>query len=164
MAKLSLRFYPDPILKQTSSEVMKFDKELHHFLDDLAETMYAEEGIGLAAPQVGVLSKITVIDTEQNGKVLELINPQIIDRKGKINSDEGCLSIPGYRDIIKRAEQIKVSALNRFGEPFEFDADELLSRCCQHEIDHLEGVLFIDHLSRLKKQFFQDWFKKQTKE
>jgi len=153
--------YPDPRLHQDCELVTKFDGELSQLLDDMFETMYQADGIGLAAPQIGVLQRITVIDVSSDGEEqFALINPEIIEKTGSVSSEEGCLSIPGYRDTLKRSEQVTVRAQDRTGEVFELAADGLLAICLQHEIDHLHGVLFTDKLSRLKKEFFKRWFKK----
>jgi peptide deformylase len=139
------------------------------------ETMYAAEGIGLAAPQIGVSERIAVVDVPescatyeneeqglraQSSNRIELINPEILEASGSRSGEEGCLSIPGYREKVKRATGIRVRAQDRYGETFEFSASDLLAICIQHEIDHLDGVLFIDHLSRLKRELFKHWFKK----
>ena len=159
MTVLKLTFYPDNILREDNKIIEKFDSNLHKFLDDMTETMYKKNGYGLAAPQVGKNVRITVIDvSEERNQILELINPVIIEQSGKIESEEGCLSIPDYREIIKRSATVTVKAQNRYGEEFTTTGEELLSRCLQHEIDHLNGILFIDHLSRLKKPFFKKWY------
>ncbi|MCB0330085.1 MAG: peptide deformylase [Bdellovibrionales bacterium] len=165
MTTLDIKIYPDEVLRQKTELVTEFSKELHQFLDNMAETMYSANGVGLAAPQVGVLQRITVIDVSEEGNdLMEFINPQIIAREGKVPSEEGCLSIPDFRDKIFRAETVTVEAVNRHGEPFSVEADELLAICLQHEIDHLEGVLFIDHLTRLKKDMFKRKWKKRLLE
>lgn len=161
MTKLKLVYYPEDLLREKTTPVVDFNEELHRLIDDMFETMEAESGLGLAAPQVGSNLRLTVMDvTEDRSKPLEFINPVIIEKTNKIDSEEGCLSIPGFRDVIKRAETIVVKAQNRNGEEFQLQADGLLARCIQHEVDHLDGVLFIDHLSRLKRQLFNKWLKK----
>lgn len=158
---LQLRFFPDPILRAPTEEVTTFDRELHSLLDKMLVTMYAENGAGLAAPQIGVSSKIVVMDVSRKGnEPIELVNPVITARSGKIPSEEGCLSIPDYRDTISRSALVSVEAQNRHGEKVSFEAEGYLSVCAQHEIDHLNGILFIDHLSRLKRDIFKRWFKK----
>ena len=165
MARLKIVRYPDPLLKERSKEVTAFDPALHSLLDDMIETMYAADGIGLAGPQVAQLHRITVIDiSEERNRPIDVINPVIVSKTGSVPSEEGCLSIPEYRDTIKRASEVVVQALDRHGKPFEIRADGLLARCLQHEIDHLDGILFIDHLSRLKRQLFRHWWKKQQQE
>ena len=161
MALREIVKYPDERLHEECEAVNDFNQELATLLDDMFETMYEADGIGLAAPQIGVMKRVTVIDVSPDGTgKLELINPEIVDAQGKVSSEEGCLSIPGYRDTIKRNETVKVRAQDRTGEFFEVQAEELLSICLQHEIDHLHGVLFTDKLSRLKREFFKRWFKK----
>lgn len=162
MPEVPLRIYPDPILKQPTEEVTSFDSELKRLLGDMVDTMYANRGIGLAAPQVGVSKRITVIDIQEEGsELIELINPQITASSGNTSSEEGCLSIPDFRDTIKRAERVTVEAEDPSGEPFQIEAEGMLAICLQHEIDHLDGVLFIDRLSRLKREMFRKWFRKQ---
>ena len=154
--------YPDPRLEEKCQEVTEFNEELVILLEDMAETMYAAQGIGLAAPQIGILERITVIDVspEQNS-LLYLINPKIVSRVGTVTTEEGCLSIPEYREKVTRSAEIEVEAQNEKGELITFPADELLSVCVQHEIDHLDGILFIERISRLKRNLFKRWFKKQ---
>lgn len=158
---LEIRIFPDPLLKEVSIEVSKFDRELHDLLDKMKATMYAANGIGLASPQVGILKRVAVIDvSDERNQPLELINPEIISKEGSVTSEEGCLSIPEYRDTVKRNERIRVKASDRFGKVSELEADGLLAICIQHEIDHLDGILFIDRLSRLKRELFKRWVKK----
>ncbi len=160
MSILDIKIYPDPVLSQRAAEVTKFDTPLQRLIDDMVETMYAAEGIGLAANQIGVLQRVAVVDiSEDRSGVFHLINPVIVSRQGKISSKEGCLSIPDYRESIARSKEVVVQALDRHGKEFEIKADGLLSYCLQHEIDHLDGVLFVDHLSRLKREFFKKWAK-----
>lgn len=163
MSLLKIRVIPDPVLRKVAAPVTTFDVTLHKLLDDMAETMYAAPGVGLAANQIGVLQRVIVVDiTEEKSGLLELVNPEIIEKESPvIASEEGCLSIPEYRDSLDRFPKITVRAQNRNAEVFTFQAEDLLARCVQHEIDHLNGVLFVDHLSRLKREFFQKWLKKQ---
>lgn len=162
MASLEILKYPDPVLREVSKDVTEFDDALHSFIKDLEDTMYSANGIGLASPQVGVLKRIIVIDISRDGTDrYDLINPKILSRTGKATSEEGCLSIPDYRDTIPRASDVVVGALDRYGKEVEIHASGLLAYCLQHEIDHLNGVLFIDHLSRLKRELFKRWLKKQ---
>ena len=146
--------YPEPVLSQPGEPVNEFDKELRQFVADMFETMYASQGIGLAAPQVAVSKRITVIDLSQ-GKVpadkLVLINPEIIFREGKQYEEEGCLSFPDIREKIQRAFKVTIRAQDEYGKWFEMDGEELLSRAFQHEIDHLDGVLFTTRMSALKR-------------
>jgi peptide deformylase len=144
-------------------EVEDFDDQLAKFLDNMVTSMYQENGIGLAAPQVGVRQRITVIDVSPESDCpIELINPVITHSEGTTSSEEGCLSIPEFRETVKRKERVVVEAVDRLGSPFTLEADGLLAICLQHEIDHLDGVLFVDHLSRLKRELFKRWYKKQV--
>ena len=158
MPRLQVRIIPDKILRVPAVAVSSFDSDIEKFVADMWETMYISNGIGLAAPQVGVSKQVVVIDlAEEGNQKLTLINPVIVGKSGKIKSEEGCLSIPQFRESIPRAKVIKVSAQTLSGEKFELEADGLLSRCIQHEIDHLNGILFVDHLSRLKREIFRRW-------
>ncbi|RMG40733.1 MAG: peptide deformylase [Candidatus Dadabacteria bacterium] len=161
MATLEIVKYPDPRLKEVCSEVSEFNSDLEQFLRNMADTMYAAHGIGLAGPQVGFMYRVTVIDvSEERNDLLYLVNPEIVEASGSTNSEEGCLSIPGYRDTVKRHEEIVCKAMNPKGEEFTIEADGLLAICIQHEIDHLDGILFIDRMSRLKREMFRRWCKK----
>lgn len=165
MAILEIKKYPDPILKQKTTQVETFDEQLWKLLDSMAETMYEANGIGLAAPQIGELCRVAVIDVSRDGNApLEFINPVIIKQSGKTKSEEGCLSIPEFRDTIQRSVLVTVRAQDRNGQEFTMDTDDLLAICLQHEIDHLDGVLFTDRLSRLKRELFKRWFQKQPRE
>lgn len=162
MSTLEILKYPDPRLREVAVPVEIFDADLHTFLDKMKEAMYAFDGIGLAATQVGIMKRIAVIDITQDCTgYTELINPTLYSSEGAALSKEGCLSIPQFRETITRHASIVVKAFDRYGKEFSFTAEELLSFCVQHEIDHLNGVLFIDHLSPIKKQFFTKWVKKQ---
>lgn len=146
--------YPDPVLAKKAAAVTAFDKDLTKLADDMFESMYAAEGIGLAAPQIGVLKRVTVIDVsfgKDPKDKLVLVNPEITSRAGRQVEEEGCLSLPEIRDKVVRDGTVTVRAQDVKGEWFEIDGEELLSRAFQHEIDHLDGVLFIDRLSRLKR-------------
>jgi peptide deformylase len=141
--------HPDPVLREKTVQVRKFNQNLHKLLDDMAETMYHAEGVGLAAPQVGISKAVTVIDCgEDFGGLIELINPEIIEQVGEQLGAEGCLSFPGLLGDVRRAQRCKVSALNRYGEPIIVEGEDLLARALQHEIDHLNGVLFTDLVER----------------
>jgi peptide deformylase len=147
--------YPDPVLAKMGAKVTVFDAELATLVDDMFDSMYAAQGIGLAAPQIGISKQITVIDVsfkERPEDKLVLINPEILEHEGKQLEEEGCLSLPEIREKVHRASWCKVRAQDVTGKWFEVDGEELLSRALQHEIDHLHGVLFIDHLSRLKRE------------
>lgn len=153
MAILELKLAGDPVLKQHCEEVMKIDKRIKKLLDDMAETMYASEGVGIAAPQVGVLLRVVVVDVDK--KRYELINPVITYREGSAVDSEGCLSCPNLFGDVERAEKIHVKYTTRFHKEKELEAEGLLARCIQHEIDHLNGRLFIDiakNISHGKKQ------------
>lgn len=155
---MPIRTYPDPVLKEKARPVSIFTPQLRETLNNMAETMYRGHGIGLAANQVGLLERIIVIDiSEESNGLLYLVNPEIIWREGSTTFEEGCLSIPDFRETVKRAKRIAVRAQDPEGVPFEFCADGLFAICIQHEIDHLDGILFADRLSRLKKEFFRRW-------
>ncbi len=146
--------YPDPVLAQKALPITVFDKKLAELAEDMFQSMYAAEGIGLAAPQIGILKRITVIDTsfgKDANEKLVLINPEIVAHEGRRSEEEGCLSLPDIRDKVLRHATVTVRAQDVTGEWFEIDGEDLLSRAMQHEMDHLDGVLFIDRLSRLKK-------------
>jgi peptide deformylase len=146
--------YPEPVLQQPGEPVTEFDAELRKFVADMFETMYASQGIGLAAQQVGIARRITVIDLslgKDPAQKLVLINPEIIFREGKQYEEEGCLSFPEIREKIQRAAKVRIRAQDQNGKWFEMDGEELLSRAFQHEIDHLDGVLFISRMSALKR-------------
>lgn len=152
MALLEILKYPDPRLRTVAKPVAEVTDELRQLIDDMLETMYAAPGIGLAATQVDVHERLLVIDiTEDKTKPLCFINPVILEQSGSFENDEGCLSVPEVYESVERAEQIRVQALDRNGQKFELEAEGLLSVCIQHEIDHLEGKLFVDYLSQLKR-------------
>ena len=146
--------YPDPVLMQKAEPITVFDKKLRTLVDDMFETMYVEQGIGLAAPQIGILQQLTVVDLsfkKHPEEKIVLINPQIVEREGKQLEEEGCLSLPEIREKVPRAAWVKVRAQDEHGEWQEYEGEELLSRAFQHELDHLDGVLFIDRISQLKR-------------
>jgi peptide deformylase len=146
--------FPDPILQQVSEPVSVFDDELAQLVEDMFESMYNAQGIGLAAPQIGVNKRITVIDLSNKANPAEklvLINPEITFRQGKQYSEEGCLSLPEIREKVNRAAKVKVRAQDVTGKWFEMEGEELLARCFQHEIDHLDGILFLFRISGLKR-------------
>lgn len=152
MAILEILHYPDSRLRTKAKPVEKVDDSVRLLVDDMFETMYEAPGIGLAAIQVNVAKRVVVIDiSEEHDQPQCFINPEILERTGEETMEEGCLSVPGYYDTVTRAETVKVRALDRDGEPFELDADGLLAVCIQHEIDHLDGKLFVDYLSKLKQ-------------
>lgn len=153
MTDLTILHFPDERLRTIAAPVEEVDDTLRQLIDDMFETMYDAPGIGLAATQVDVHKRLIVIDvSEEKNQPLVFINPEILESEGEEQMDEGCLSVPGIYEAVTRAEKIKVSALDRDGNPFELETDGLLAVCIQHEIDHLNGKLFVDHLSRLKQQ------------
>jgi peptide deformylase len=153
MARLPILEYPDPRLRNRAEPVTKVDAELKQFVSDLFDTMYAAPGIGLAATQVNVHKRILVCDVSPDGKEPYcLINPEIVELEGKTNAEEGCLSVPEFYDYVDRAAKIRVRALDRDGKQFELEAEGLLAVCIQHEMDHLDGKLFVDYLSELKRE------------
>ena len=159
--------YPEPVLSQPGEPVTKFDAELKKLADDMFETMYASQGIGLAAPQVAVSKRVTVVDLSQGKdpeQKLVIINPEIIFREGKQNEEEGCLSFPEIREKVQRAAKVKIRAQDLKGKWFEMDGEDLLSRCFQHEIDHLDGMLFIFRMSSLKRDLALRKIRKMQRE
>ena len=152
MALLPILRYPDPRLHTRATQVAEVNDEIRKLVNDMAETMYEAPGIGLAATQVDVHKRVVVIDvSEDKSGLLALINPEIIARSGEQVCEEGCLSVPGIYDKVSRAERVRVRALNPRGETIEFDADGLLAVCVQHELDHLDGKVFVEYLSQLKQ-------------
>jgi peptide deformylase len=165
MALLQILEFPDPRLRARAQPVAQVDAALRTLVDDMFETMYAAPGIGLAATQVNVAKRVLVIDlSEKHDQPLVLINPEVLERAGVEETEEGCLSVPGYFDKVQRAEKIRVRALDRDGEQIEFDAEGLLAVCIQHEIDHLDGKLFVDYLSELKRTRIRKKLEKERKE
>ena len=153
MPLLNILRYPDARLHKVASPVTVFDESLKQLVADMAETMYAAPGIGLAATQVDVHRRLLVADvSEGRDQPRVFINPEILSTEGATTSQEGCLSVPGYYDDVPRAERVRVRALARDGKPFEEDLEGLLAICVQHEIDHLDGKLFVDYLSEMKRQ------------
>lgn len=167
---LEILTYPNKKLYQKSKKVEKFDDELGKFLDDMYETMISKKGIGLAAIQVGrsiraiVINLVDENDEQKKENLLEIINPEILTQEGEIIYQEGCLSVPGYYEDVKRAEIVKLRFQNRFGETKEMEVQELLAVCIQHEIDHLDGHLFIEKIGYNKRKKFDKEFKKHLKE
>ncbi|WP_017345831.1 peptide deformylase [Pantoea sp. A4] len=153
MSVLQVLHFPDERLRKIAAPVKEVNAEVQRIVDDMFETMYAEEGIGLAATQVDIHRRIIVIDVSENREDrLVLINPELLETSGETGIEEGCLSIPEQRAFVPRAEKVKIRALDREGNTYEREADGLLAICIQHEIDHLDGKLFIDYLSPLKRQ------------
>lgn len=152
MALLEILEFPDPRLRTVAKPINQVDDGIRKLADDMLQTMYEAPGIGLAATQVNVHKRLIVIDiSEEKNQPLVLINPEYKVIEGEQEYDEGCLSVPGYYETVTRAEKIRLKALDRDGKPFEVDCDGLLSVCVQHEIDHLDGKLFVDHISKLKR-------------
>ncbi len=153
MALLSILKYPDPRLHTVAEPVIEFNEQIRQLVDDMAQTMYAAPGVGLAASQVDVHKRVIVIDiSETKDQILVLINPEILQASGQADCEEGCLSVPGVFEKVVRSEKVRVRAMNVRGKPFEFEASGLLAVCVQHEMDHLEGIVFVDYLSRLKQE------------
>ncbi len=173
MALLKILTYPDPALRKKCDPVEVIDDDLIQLLDDMADTMYEAPGVGLAAPQVGVAKRVIVADIAPRERIkesdddeeillppdradlIELINPEIVFSDGEVVGEEGCLSIPGFVSDVKRKYQVKVEGYNRDGEPIQIECEDLLARVFQHEIDHLDGILFIDRLGRLKRELLK---------
>jgi peptide deformylase len=166
MAIREIKKFPDPVLRKKTTPVGNIDNDLCRLIDDMVETMHAAPGVGLAANQVGVPLQVAVIDIgshEEEGKkhpLVVLINPELVAQEGAIVSEEGCLSVPDFTENVKRAARVKVRAKDRTGKAFELEADGLMAKALQHEIDHLNGVLFIDRLSPIKKSIFRRKLKK----
>ena len=164
MAVLSVLKYPDPRLRQHAAPVVSVDDEIRRLVDDMAQTMYEAPGIGLAAVQVNVLKRVVVIDISSDKTDLKVfVNPVVTAASGEQESEEGCLSVPGIYAPVKRAERISVQALDREGEAFSMDADGMLAVCIQHEVDHLDGKVFVDYLSRIKRDRVRKKLTKQER-
>lgn len=161
MSLREVRYLGDPVLREMCREVETIDDDVRALVDDLLETMYAEDGIGLAAPQIGVPLRVFVYDVRDDELVPGvLVNPRIVEATGKQKEVEGCLSIPGLDEVVERSAHVVVEGLDREGEPVRIEATGLLSRCLQHENDHLDGVLFIDRVSPLKRRMLlKKWSK-----
>ena len=165
MARLQILEFPDPRLRTRAHPVEQVDDALRRLIDDMFETMYEAPGIGLAATQVNVHQRVLVIDLSQDrSQPLVLINPEIIERSGAGDTEEGCLSVPGIYEKVSRAERIRVRTLDRDGQVQEIDAEGLLAVCIQHEMDHLEGKLFVDYLSDLKRTRIRRKLEKDRKD
>ncbi len=170
MAILNILTYPDPELKKISEPVERVDVEITTLIDDMFKTMYDAPGIGLAAPQVGVLKRVIVLDigaresSDGDGRPIALINPEIISSNGETTFEEGCLSVPEFTADVTRAEEVIVKGMNQKGEAVEIEAGGLLAIALQHEIDHLNGILFIDRLGSVRRDMFKRKFKKLLKQ
>jgi peptide deformylase len=164
MARLEILHFPDPRLRTKARPVEAVDDALRRLVDDMLETMYAAPGIGLAAVQVNVPRRVITIDvSDDRSAPLVLVNPEVLDARGKITTEEGCLSVPGIYDAVDRAEWIRYHALGLDGTLYEAEADGLTAVCIQHEIDHLDGRLFVDYLSQLKRQRIRKKLEKQQR-
>ena len=153
MALLSILKYPDPRLNTVAEPVIEVNEKIRRLVSDMAQTMYAAPGVGLAATQVDVHKRVIVIDvSETKDQLLVLINPEILESSGQAECEEGCLSVPGVFDKVVRAEKVRVAALDVNGNRFEFEASGVLAVCVQHEMDHLKGIVFVEYLSRLKQE------------
>ena len=164
MALLDILHFPDPRLRNVAAPVEEITNEIKQLVDDMFETMYAAPGIGLAATQVNVHQRIIVVDvSETHNEPICLINPELVELTGTEQMEEGCLSVPGVFELVERADSITVSAWDRDGKPFTLEADGLLAVCIQHEIDHLDGKLFVDYLSQLKRSRIRKKLQKSQK-
>ena len=165
MAILDILHFPDARLRNKAKPVSQVDDSVRRLIDDMFETMYEAPGIGLAAVQVNDARRVIVVDTsEDRSAPLALVNPEIIEKHGEEEMDEGCLSVPGVYETVQRADRIRVRAINRDGERIEMDVDGLLAVCIQHEIDHLDGKLFVDYLSNLKRQRIRKKLEKEARQ
>ncbi|MDH5784245.1 MAG: peptide deformylase [Chromatiales bacterium] len=165
MSLLTILHFPDERLRTVARPVERVDDRLRRFIDDMFHTMYEAPGIGLAATQVDFHQRVIVIDvSEEKDQPLVFINPEILQREGVEEMDEGCLSVPGIYERVERADRVKVRALDRNGDPFDLEAEGLLAVCIQHEIDHLDGKLFVDYLSSLKRHRIKKKLEKQLRQ
>ena len=160
MAILEIKEYGEPVLREKAIPIKEITPEILNFIKDMAETMYTDSGVGLAAPQVGVSKRIILVDGEEDGLIV-LINPVIIRSEGEVVEEEGCLSVPGIYSKVKRSSKVTVKALNENGDPIEISKDGLTARALQHEIDHLDGILFIDRIGRMERQILLNKLKKK---
>ena len=165
MAILEILHFPDPRLRNIAQPVQKVDDDIRQLLDDMLDTMYAAPGIGLAATQVNISARVVVIDvSEEKDQPLCLINPEILELEGVEEMEEGCLSVPGVYEVVQRADLVRLRALDHAGQPFEMLAEGLLAVCIQHEIDHLDGKLFVDYLSQLKRTRIRNKLEKEQRQ
>ncbi len=165
MALLPILRYPDPRLHKKAAPVIQVDARIRQLVADMADTMYTAPGIGLAAPQVDQHLRLIVIDVSEDKSQLQVfINPELLETSGECEGEEGCLSVPGIYEIVTRASHVRVRALGLDGQPFELEADDLLAVCIQHEMDHLEGKVFVEYLSRLKQMRIRSKLVKQARE
>lgn len=165
MAKLEILHYPDPRLRNRAKPIAEVTDDIRQLANDMLETMYDAPGIGLAATQVNIPKRLIVLDiSEDKQEPLVLINPELKASSGNVETEEGCLSVPGIYETVQRADSIRVTALDRDGKRLELEADEILAVCIQHEIDHLDGKLFVDYLSRLKQHRIRKKALKQSRD
>lgn len=167
MAVLEIKKFPEKVLKQKTTPVENIDSRIQLLIDDMVETMHYARGLGLAANQVGVSQRLCVLDLsikDENSRLIVLINPVIAEKEGILDAEEGCLSIPGYMTTIRRPEKVFVKGHDREGKPVEIETSGLLARAIQHEVDHLDGLLFIDRMSPIRREFFKRRYKKSLKE
>lgn len=165
MAVLPIRFYPDPVLKKKAESVEEINSETEKLVEDMGETMFAAEGVGLAAPQVGISCRLIVIQVageKGSGKFMALINPKLVSAQGETVDEEGCLSVKDYRAQVKRSQIVRVSYLDLKGNPGELTVEDMPARILQHEIDHLDGILFFERLSRIKRDLIKNRLRKQA--
>ncbi len=166
MSVIKICTYPDEILKKPAEPLSEINGNVQDLIENMVDTMHAAPGIGLAAPQVGESKRIIVVDVsaaDEKQPLITMINPEIVEHEGAIESEEGCLSIPGYLSTIKRHERVLVRGIDRDGKVFEIEAEGILSRALQHEIDHLNGILFVDRMSKIKREFFRKRYLKALK-
>ncbi len=166
MSDMKIHTFPDPVLKTPAEAIRDIDEDLQALIDKMIETMYLAPGIGLAANQVGVLQRVIVFDgspKEEERNPLVLINPEIVASEGAVKWDEACLSVPDYSADVVRKTRVRVEGIDRHGNPMNLEAEDLLAVCLQHEIDHLDGVLFIDHISGLKRALYKKKVMKKQK-
>jgi peptide deformylase len=166
MAVLSIQLYPEPVLTKEAEPVRKIDSDIEKLIEDMGETMYAAQGVGLAAPQVGISKRVIVVSLlqeDQPRRYMAMINPELISTQGDIIAEEGCLSVQGCRANVRRAQRVEVSYLDREGVRRELEAQDILARILQHEIDHLNGILFFERLSRIKRDLIKKRLIKQAK-
>lgn len=166
MGELSITKYGNDVLRKVAEPVEEINDEIRQIVADMLEAMYKFEGVGIAAPQIGISKRIIIVDTEPSNpssKPIVLINPEIVERYGEMNMEEGCLSVPEVRGDVKRAEKVVVEGLDLDGNKLRIEATDLSARAFQHEIDHINGTLFIDHLGRLKKQLIKNQLRKIEK-
>jgi peptide deformylase len=165
MALLPILHYPDPRLREATTPIEQVDDEVRALIDDMLDTMYEAPGIGLAAPQVDVHKRLIVIDiSDDKSSPMALVNPRVVSAEGCERTEEGCLSVPGVYEEVERAERVRVRALDRDGVELDFEADGLLAVCIQHEIDHLDGKIFVDYLSPLKQKRIRKKLEKQRRQ